>query len=100
MESKFVSSMMEPRLMVFHDDESIQQIFVCAENVVILEVPTTELVDGFIHLMAAYYVFNVQYPNFCKATLFFFQDILMAMPDKGHHRPTRYSTFITNFMKF
>ena len=74
MESKFVSKIMEPRLVVFHDDEAIQQIFVCAENTVLLEVPTNGLIDGFIHLMAAYYVFNVQYPNFCKALLFFFGD--------------------------
>lgn len=99
MESQFVSKMMEPRLVVFHDDEAVQQIFLCAENSVILEVPTTGLVDGLSLLMAAYYVFNVQYPNFCKATLFFIQDILMAMPDKGCHRPTRYSTFICNFIK-
>ena len=84
MESKFVSNIMEPRLVVFHDDEAIQQIFVCAENT---EVPTNGLIDGFIHLMAAYYVFNVQYPNFCKALLFFFQDILMGMPDKGNIGP-------------
>lgn len=96
LQSKFASQMMEPRLMIFHDDESIQQM---AENTVVLELPTNELVDGFIHFMATYYVFNVQYPNFCKGSLFFLQDILMAMPDTGTHRPTRYSTFVTNFMK-
>ena len=96
MESKFVSNIMKPRLVVFHDDEAIQQIFVCAENT---ELPTNGLIDGFIHLMAAYYVFNVQYPNFCKALLFFFQDILMEMTDKGKHRPIMYSTYIGHFMK-
>lgn len=84
--------------MVFQDDETILQIFVCAENVVVLEVPTNSFIDGLIHLMAAYYVFNVQYPNFCKPTLLFIQDILLALPDKSH-RPTRYSTFVSNFMK-
>ena len=49
--------------MVFHDEKSIQQIFVLAENDVLLELPTNELVDGFVHLMASYYVFNVQYPS-------------------------------------
>ena len=71
-------------------------MFVCAENKIALEIPTsTKLVDGFIHLMALYYVFDVQYPSFCKATFFFMQDILMGRPDKIK-RPTRYSTFILN----
>ncbi len=84
--------MMEPRLLIFHNEESIQQIFVCAENEMIIEVPTNKLIDGFIHLMATYYVFNVEY-NFCRLTLLFLQDILLEMPDKKK-RPTRYSTYI------
>lgn len=98
-ESEVSSSLMEPRLVVFHDDDNIQQMFICAENTIIVEVPSTELCDGIVHLMSAYYVFNVGY-NFCKATLYFFQDVLMDMPDKkGTQRPTRYSTYINNFMK-
>ena len=85
---------MEPRLVIIHDDKEIQQIFVCAENNVIMEVPTNKFIDGIVHLMAAYYVFNVQYPNFCKPTL---QDIIMNMNDKGR-RPTRYSTFISHYL--
>ena len=82
--------------MIFHDDESIEQIFICAENTIVVEVPSNNLVDGLIHLMATYYVFNVQYPGFCKASLLFLQDVLMAMPEPGVHRPTRYSTFISS----
>ena len=71
-------------------------MFICAENEVSLEVPTTtKLVDGLVHLMAMYYVFDVGYPTVCKATLFFMQDILMGKRDPGK-RPTRYSTFIQN----
>ena len=58
-------------------------MFVCVENV-------DELIDGFIHLMAIYYVFNVEYPSACKATLYFLQDILMEMPVVDHYRPTKY----------
>lgn len=86
--------MMEPRLLVFHDDESIQQMFVCAENTTVIEVPTNKLIDGYIHLMATYYVFNVEY-SIGRSTLLFLQDILLEMPDKKK-RPTRYSTFISN----
>ena len=46
---KRVSKMMEPRLVIFHDDKVAQQIFVCAENEVVIEIPSNKLVDGFIH---------------------------------------------------
>lgn len=86
--------MMEPRLVVFYDDTKgrLQQIFLCAENDVVMEVPGTKLVEGFTHLMAMYYVFDVQYPSSCKATLFFLQDVLMGKPDHSK-RPTRYTTY-------
>ena len=81
--------------MVFHDDEeSSLQMFICAENEQSFEVPSNKkLVDGLVHLMAMYYVFDVQYPAFCKATLLFMQDIIMRRPDTSK-KPTRYSTFI------
>ena len=52
----------------------------------VIEVPTIKLIDGFIHLMATYYVFNVEY-SFCRPTLLFLQDVflqdvLLEMPDK------------------
>ena len=89
--------MMEPRLVVFYSDDNSLQMFICAENNVALEIPAANntLVHGMIHLMAMYYVFDVQYPSFCKATLFFLQDILMEKPDKTK-RPTRFMTFIEN----
>lgn len=88
--------MLEPRLVVFHGDGS-QQMFLCAEKEVVFEIPTTstKLIDGIIHLMAMYYVLDVQYPAFCKPMLFFMQDILM-LKRNGEKRPTRYSTFVQN----
>ena len=78
--------------MVFHDESNkIQQVFLCAENKDILEVTT--FVEGLILLMSAYYVYNVQYPCMCKATLYFLQDIVMGRPDTSgpaKARPTRY----------
>ncbi len=71
--------MMEPKLVIFYHENS-QQMFVCAENKIALEIPTC----GWVY-------------SFCKATLFFMQDILMGKPDKIK-RPTRdsYSTCILN----
>lgn len=91
------SPMMEPRLVVFYYDDNSLQMFLCAENSISLEVPATKytLIDGLIHLMAMYYVFDVQYPSFCRSTLFFLQDIVMKRPDTSK-RPTRYMTFIEN----
>ena len=80
----------EPSLIIFQDD-GISQILLMAEKKVIMELPTTRLIDGFIILMATYYVC---YPKHCKQSLLFFQDILMESSDYGS-RPTRYSTFLS-----
>ena len=74
----------------------IEQMFICAENEIAFEIPSTDVIDGFVHLMATYYVLDVDYPSFCKPTLYFFQDVLMGRPDLKHRRPTRYTTFIEN----
>ena len=51
-------------------------MFVCAENTAVAEVPTDKFIDGFVHLMATYNVFNVEY-NVCRPILLFLQDILL-----------------------
>lgn len=73
------------------------RMFLCAEGKVAMEIHTTKLVDGFIHLMAMYYVFDVNYPKYNRSTFFFMQDVLMGMPD-DNPRPTRYSTFLSNHL--
>lgn len=85
-------SIIEPSLVVFRerDENTIQQMLVTAEEV--LQVPSSKILDGFVALMAVYYAFDVQYPNF---TLFFLQDILMQATDDAP-RPTRYSAFISS----
>ena len=57
------------------------QTFLCAENVAIMELPSSTIQTGIAHLMAAYYVFDVQYPKMCKPTLFYFQDVIMDKTD-------------------
>lgn len=95
LESHFTSEMMEPRLLVFHDDQEIVQMFVVAENEALLELSSVSLVEGFVYLIATYYIFNVSYPNYCKPTLYFLQDVLLARPDANTRRPVRYSSFLS-----
>ena len=93
LESHFASEMMEPRLLVFHDDQEIMQMFVVAENEALLELNSVSLVEGFVYLIATYYTFNISYPNYCKPTLYFLQDVLLARPDANTRRPVRYLSF-------
>ena len=62
--------------MIFHDGEEVVQMFLCAENVAIMELPSTTIQNGIAHLMTAYYVLDVQYPKMCKPTFFFFDTLL------------------------
>ena len=72
-------------------------MFVAAENEAVLELNSCSLIDGFVHLLGAYYVFNVSYPNQCKPILYFLQDVLLAMPDANPRRPVRYSSFLSRY---
>lgn len=85
--------MMEPQLVVFHDGADIVQMFLSAENEALMEIPGTTVINGIAHLMAAYYVLDVQYPKVCKSSFFFFQDIIMDKPD-SLPRPVRYNAYI------
>ena len=86
---------MEPRLVVFveEDGAEIVQMFLCAENSAICELPVASLNEGFIVLMAAYYVLDVEYPGSWKPTLLFFQDFLMDKKEPTKGRPVRYATY-------
>ena len=92
-EGHFASDMMEPRLVVFHDEDKIVQMFVCAENDSLVEIPGNSLADGFTYLMAAYYVFDVGYPRGCMPSLYFLQDIVLDQPDSVS-RPVRYTAYV------
>ena len=92
-ESHFSSEIMEPQLVVFHDGTDIVQMFISAENEALMKIPSTTVLSGIAHLMAAYYVLDVQYPKVCKSSFFFFQDIIMDKPD-DLPRPVRYNTYI------
>ncbi len=83
----FQCCVVEPRIVVFYEDDCIVQAFLCAEGVSIFEIDTITLSDCLIVLMAAYYVFDVQYPSVWKPSLLFFQEILM----EKETRPIRYT---------
>ena len=88
----FKSKIMEPRLIIFEEDNSVVQMFIAGEDDNLMELPVTTISEGIVYLMAAYYVFSVEYPNPYKPLLFFFQDFVMDKTDNGK-RPTRYATF-------
>ena len=64
--------------MVFTDDGEWPQTILCAKDQETCEVPGETHVEGLLHLMAAYYVFGVEYPKACRALLYFVQDIFMT----------------------
>ena len=67
----FTSSIMEPRVVVFIDSGDLSQMIIVAENQELFEVPGDTLLNGILHLMATYYVYNVAYPKSCRSLLFF-----------------------------
>lgn len=81
--------------MFLNDQKEVEQLLICAEGDVILDIDSQKIVDGLIHLMASYYVFDVSYPKECQNMFFFFQDIIMEKKDGGK-RPVRYSSYISS----
>ena len=95
----FKSKILEPRIIIFEDDESILQMFIVGENDSLIELPTTSTIgQGLVYLMAAYYVFNVGYPKPYQPLLYFIQDFIMNKTDNGK-RPTRYSSFAACYFR-
>lgn len=84
---------MEPRLVVFFQEYEIVQMFLCAENDSLFEIPAKTLADSFTYLMAAYYVFDVGYPRGCTSSLYFLQDVVLDRPD-NLSRPVRYTAYL------
>ena len=85
--------MMEPRLVVFHQEDEIIQMFLCVENDPLFEIPANTLSEGFMYLMAVYYVYDVNYPRGCMPSLYFLHDIVLGQPD-NLSRPVRYTTYV------
>ena len=84
---------MEPRLVIFESDGLVVQMFLAGEDDNLMELPVSTIGEGITYLMAAYYVFGVEYPNSYKPLLYFFQDLIMDKADNGK-RPTRYASYV------
>ncbi len=69
---------------------------VCWGSERIFEIDTTTWSDCLILLMAAYYVFDIEYPSVWKPSLLF-QEILMDKKVKKETRPIRYTTYLMVF---
>ena len=56
------------------------QIFICAEQSVILESKSVK--DALIDLMAAYFVFDISYPKYLDSVLIFIQHYVFDLKDQ------------------
>ena len=67
MNNHFKSTIVEPQLVIFESEDFILQMFIAAKNdCLVMEVNflhANAIAEGLVHLMAAYYVFNVAYPK-------------------------------------
>ena len=88
----FTCKVMEPRLVIFENEDSILQMFITGENDNLMELPTSSVGAGVAYLMAFYYIFNIEYPKQYQPLLFFFQDFIIDKADNGK-RPSRYASF-------
>ena len=86
---------MEPRPIIFEKDDTIVQMFIAGEDDNLMELPVISIGEGIVYLMAAYYVFSVEYPNlYLQATAVLFSRLswikwIMAkgQPDMPHLPP-------------
>ena len=69
------------------------QMFLIAEGDALMELNATSILEGIVHLMASYYVFDIEYPKSSKPTFHFLQDVIMDKND-GTSRSVRYSTYV------
>jgi len=56
------------------------QIFVCAEQSVVLE--SRSVNDALIDLIAAYFVFDISYPKYLDSVLIFIQQFVFSLKDQ------------------
>jgi len=73
------------------------QVFVCAEQAVLLESKTVQ--DALIDLLATYFVFDISYPKCLSAILLFIQHHVFKIKD-GQNVPSATSLLVRNLQKF
>ena len=74
-----------------------------AEKTVIFEVTDFSLIDGFISLLASYYVFYVNYPSKsvpAQSLLLFFQEYILESPEPSAKKTARYRTTVSTLVRY
>ena len=77
--------------------ESSFQIFICAEQEVLIESKTLQ--DSLIDLIATYFVFDISYPKSLAAIYLFFQHYIFNLKDK-QNVPNATALLVRNLQKF
>ena len=67
----------EPYILVVGEMEQVQQVFLVTDNDIVTEI---ELSNVPLCLLAAYFVFNIQYPKGCKNVYTFLEVFFMGSP--------------------
>ena len=75
----------------------MSQAFVAGEGIGIFET-SSDLVEALVDLIAAYYVFDVNYADNMSGMLFFLQDEVLKLKDSAF-RGTKYSSFMAQYKK-
>ena len=85
----------EPRLIMFKNGLNPQGLIV-AEKTELFEVDQFTISVGMISLLAAYYVFYINYPKSHPAAgiLMFMQELLLCIPDETTKKSSTYSALI------
>ncbi|KAM7437564.1 hypothetical protein ABFA07_012833 [Porites harrisoni] len=77
--------------------EEVEQVFVCGEDQAFFECDC-ELPRALVDLIAAYYVFDVKYPQCFSGVLYFLQEVVLLQVD-SEFKGTKYATFMAEFKK-
>ena len=78
-------------------EKEVEQVFVCGEDTAFLECDC-DLAKALVDLIAAYYVFDVNYPQCISGVLLFLQEVVL-LPKDTQFKGTKYASFMAEFQK-
>ena len=78
---------MEFSLVCTGTSEEVEQVFVCGEDQAFFECDC-ELPRALVDLIAAYYVFDVKYPQCFSGVLYFLQEVVLLQVDSDLKEPS------------
>ena len=91
----FKDKMVEFFLVCLGTSEEVEQVFVSGEDHAFLECDC-DLPRALVDLIAAYYVFDVKYPQCFSGILYFLQEIVLLQVD-SEFKGTKYASFMAEF---